>query len=145
MRINKYFQLEEFVYPELFQQRGWSAIKSVDSRIISSATQIREYTGFCLIINDWAWNPKGFELRGVRPFETKIGAEFSNHKYGRAIDFDLYEKGKRIESDEVREIVKQMKAAGKLFSITGMELGVNWCHIETSFSRHPEKIYLFKP
>lgn len=147
MKVNKYFRVQELVPEDVFQKRGWNSIQLMDSRIISSITQIREYSGASMIINDWLMGGRfgGFQYRGFRPPWAKVGVTWSQHKMGRAVDFDLYESGKRMHPDEVRAMIRKMKEDGKLRAVTGMEAGVNWVHIDCRYSRHPDKLMIFRP
>ena len=136
--IPKNFILEEFVPKEIFVSRGSMAWSLLDERIIITAETIREYFKKKVIINNWKWNGP-FSQRGLRTDKSMNDkAPYSQHIFGRAIDFDV----DGIHAEEVRQSVLQNK--DKFPYITGMELDVNWVHIDCRFLHNQARIKLFK-
>ena len=147
MRINKYFRLEEYLDKKTFQTRGWAGSTLLCPRMLYANYEIREYLGdgYLMVINDWLWKEEDFfEYRAYRPLDYRYGAEYSQHRFGRASDFDIYKSGTRIAPKDVQEIILDLKKKGSLSAISAMEVGENWTHIDCRFSRNPSKIMIFR-
>lgn len=82
------FTVEELVDKRTFQQYGAKSIWFLDERLIKGAFFLREYFGRSIIINNWSLGGK-FQQRGVRMAWTKTGVPESQHRKGRAIDFNV--------------------------------------------------------
>lgn len=80
----KHFDLEELVCPEIFRARGTRAWELLDTYALITLDQLREAFG-PLTVNDWHWGGK-FRYSGLRPRTGGEGAEYSQHRYGRAFD-----------------------------------------------------------
>ncbi len=52
----------------------------------------------------------------------KVGAKYSQHRFGRAVDFDV----KGISAETVRNDIRK----GYFSEITCIEADVNWVHID---------------
>lgn len=85
MKINQYFDLREFVPPEIWGRYGEKSIWFVDPKVFAIASAYREFFGVPVIVNTWH-NGGQLTYRGYRPPDTKIGATFSQHRFGRAFD-----------------------------------------------------------
>lgn len=82
--IPKYFSAKEFVHPSDYAAHGERCFELIDSRIIIAADKLREKFG-ATYINTWAFGgPR--QLSGLRPLNSTIGAKYSQHKFGRALD-----------------------------------------------------------
>lgn len=86
--INDYFDLREFVDQETWNQFGEKSIWFIDQRLIDGVTLIRKEMQRPITINNWHKLGK-FEYRGLRPKNCSVGAENSQHKYGRAVDISV--------------------------------------------------------
>jgi hypothetical protein len=122
----KYFKVEELVNPTIFKQFGSKSIMFIDDRIITAIEIIREEINTPIIINNWHNNGE-FENSGLRAFNCPIGAEFSQHKFGRAMDL----KQRKYSAEQLRQIIKEL-AKNKLKGlVTGIELKTDtWVHID---------------
>ena len=82
---SEHFKIEEFFPSSMLlkysEDRLWSLM---DSRIVWTADQLRERFGKA-IINNLPFGGHN-KFRGFRPFDCEMGAELSQHKFGRAID-----------------------------------------------------------
>lgn len=85
IRVNDFFYLDEFIPPEIYSVRGAKSIALMDDRIIEGVTLLRKYANVPFVINNWH---KGLDKdeRGLRLPNTRTGAKWSQHKFGRAID-----------------------------------------------------------
>jgi len=85
MKLNKYFYLQEFVPKQIWTKYGEKSIWFVDERVITLALAYREFFDVPIIINNWHTGGE-YMYRGYRPPRVNIGAEYSQHKFGRAFD-----------------------------------------------------------
>lgn len=131
----KHFILQELLDPDTWTalgDRGWSVL---DPRIVIAADALRDHFGAC-IINNWK---DGGDLKycGFRPANSPVGAAYSQHRFGRALDLHF-----NTDADDVRAYVL---AHSDLFpTITGMETGIPWNHIDCR-DHGGNQIMLFKP
>lgn len=134
MYLPKNFILQEF-FPRDFFERTYPILgrrmwQLIDNRILWTADALRGRYG-PMIINDWFWrkgNPNANQYRGFRPFDCKVGAAFSQHKFGRALDCVF----RRIDVKDVIEEIKNHDY-GEVIEfkyITTLEVGVSWLHID---------------
>jgi len=126
----KYFQIYELL-PQGFYERHCSLTSEeqlflmFDSRILESADNLRERYG-PMVCNDYRWGGDN-HLRGWRPTECLIGAELSQHKYGRALD--LVPTCESV--DKIRQDIIDDKHGYDFRFITAVEMEVSsWLHID---------------
>ena len=115
----KYFTLEE-LWPPGFDM-NWLVF---DERILKAADMLREEYG-PMICNDWKWGGKN-KFRGWRPPYTDVGAAYSQHKFGRALDLVPV----NCTAKEVTDIIRLTPDFHKLKYITCVEVGKPWVHID---------------
>lgn len=132
----KYFKIEELVSEKVLNELGeelcWGLI---DERLIKTLDSIREHFGKPIVVNNWK-NKGDYKDRGFRS-ETSTGAKYSQHKFGRAVDFDVV----GLTAREVRTNI--MKNIEKFPFLKRMEDDVNWVHIDVANTNSPN-IVLFK-
>jgi hypothetical protein len=136
-----FFATQELVPPSVYEALGESALLVMDDRILKTADTIRDFFKAPVIINDWIWNPdedRQRTLSGFRPCDTKLGAKYSQHKFGRAIDCLIPD----LDIEDVREAILSNRDAFPY--ITAMELVVPWLHVDCRTSSRDD-IILFKP
>lgn len=126
--IPKYFQIKELVPPETYNlvqglPNPWIIF---DERLLWTLDQIRSLFGKPITVNNWA--TKGdLKYRCFRPQTYKSCALYSQHFYGRAVDFDV----KGLSADQVRkEIIYRRKEEPAFQFINGLEINVPWVHID---------------
>lgn len=85
MKLNNYFDVREFVPPQIWNKYGERSIWFVDPKLIEIATLYREFFEAPIIINNWYIGGK-YMYRGYRPPRINVGTEYSQHKMGRAFD-----------------------------------------------------------
>lgn len=131
----RHFRIEELVTPELFEQFKdnqpmlWQFL---DVRALMTLDGLRERFG-PVTVNNWLWGGD-FTLSGLRPWDTTVGAPFSQHKFGRGFDA----KFKTVSAHEVRKELFQADALGRQFGmphfahITCVEdfPGMTWFHFD---------------
>lgn len=122
--IPKFFQPYELV-PEatykLLKNRPWVIWQLFDERVLYSADRIRKRYGK-MIANTWYLGGR-HQYRGWRPARCTIGAVYSQHRFGRAIDLVPVE----VTAEAIRQDIKN----GENFRyITSIEDGVLWLHFD---------------
>lgn len=154
-RINYYcprhFKAYELVPPEVYdapfidgKKFGERALQFVlDVRTLITADTIREFFAVPVIINDWYWQKrkgvprrKWLTQRGYRPPKSCIGARYSQHRFGRAIDCTLV----GITATAARDII--VNHPSEFPYITRVEDNVSWLHVDCANVFH-RGIYLF--
>ncbi len=140
MKISKHFDLRELVDRSTFQNEGESAVKFIDSRIPPLLEKIRQLCGNNpMTINNWHTGGR-FQYRGYRQKYCTIGARYSQHKQGKAVDFDV----KGMTADEVRGVLRLNQIELMKLGLTRIETGVSWVHIDLKETRL-NHLYEFKP
>ena len=86
---------------------------------------------------------KTFNLRGWRPADCTVGAKFSQHKKGNAVDFDVYLGKNRLPAATIRELLINNHEA--VPTLTRLEAGTNWVHADCKETGVTNGIVLFKP
>lgn len=121
-----HFTIPEFIGPETYAKYGNNALWFMDSRILWTIDATREYFNVPMTVNTWKQGGQ-YQERGLRLSSSDTGADMSQHKFGRAIDFDLA----GMTADVVRaEIKKNYKTEPAFRFITALEENVSWVHID---------------
>ena len=97
-----------------------------DDRALWTADQLWELYGPTVIANDWYWGGNN-RYRGWRPWNCKVGADLSQHKFGRALD----QKFKYATAEEVRQDIKKDPWKDEFQYIKSIEDNVSWLHFDT--------------
>jgi hypothetical protein len=127
------FYLDEFIDPMTYSARGERSLQLMDYRIICAIDYLRTTINRPIIINNWASGGQ-FRLRGFRPEGTRTGAKWSQHKFGRALDF-------HVPGMTVAEVHKVIQAhsrflieRGWLTTIEDSRDTPTWTHIDCRFT-----------
>jgi len=133
------FKIEEFVDRNTFQQRGELAISVMDWRILWTADAIRDYFKKPMTINNWSFGGNR-EWSGIRPPNTPFYSRFSQHSFGRAIDFLI----SGIDSTIVRKTIRDNPKEEAFKYITCIEdfSGMSWCHVDCRVLTGKQKRFL---
>lgn len=122
--VPKYFKDYELLPPEVIESAGVNALLLMDERILIALDAVRKLIGFPVIVNNWH-SGGSFTQRGFRT--EVIGAKYSQHRYGRAVDFDV----QGMTAEQVRNaIAGAWKTSTPLQNIRRMEADVSWVHID---------------
>ena len=90
MKVSKNFVLQEFVPPEIYKKIKKLSVVLLDPVIIDFAQFLRDRFACPVYVNTWhLYGEKGLKYRGWRPHDCEVGAQYSLHKYGRAIDLSM--------------------------------------------------------
>ena len=84
----KFFVVQEFIDRETYKRCGDNSIVLMSDEMIYTAVAIRNISQTPVMLNSWHTGGAN-QYRGYRPWDCPIGARFSMHKYGRAIDFKI--------------------------------------------------------
>ena len=128
-----YFRPNEIFPPEIIKMFTVNGVVSnniwmlMDERILLAADCLRLRYGICYI------NHNGMTQRGFRTDE-KVGAKFSQHRYGRALDINF----KNVTVKEVRDYI--INNPSLFVGITAVENVDGWLHIDC---RNCEPIMVF--
>lgn len=138
-----HFDLEELVDPVSWNLLGEKAWWLLDPRLLWTLEQIRERYNAPMTINTWKWqHDKPFTLRGFRPSSAALGGFHSQHRYGRAADFDVT----GMLADEVRADILAHKDDPAFQYITCLETDISWVHMDCrNWDRTKNGILLVKP
>jgi hypothetical protein len=134
MYIPKYFKIQELVPPKVYEALGVYAWGLIDNRVLFTIDQLRRRYG-PVIINTWHQGGDR-KCSGLRTLECNIGAEFSQHKFGRAVDCLFRD----VDAERVRQDI--LKNPNDFKEITSIELGTSWLHFDV---RNCKRIKTFKP
>lgn len=137
------FIIQELVSPEIYEEHGEKAWKFLDTRLLRSIQKLRSQFGPA-IINNWHMNHNSElstrKYSGLRPFDCDVGADMSQHKFGRAADMIFANH----TAEEVRRGIREVPE--RFPYITFVEDNVSWVHIDvrhTARSTDKEKDIIF--
>jgi len=126
IQISTNFYLDEFIPKEIYERFANHSKWFIDPRLVSLAQFVRDYFDKSVTINNWIFGGSR-NYSGFRPPNTTIGAVYSQHRFGRAIDPII----KGISPDEVRATIRKDK---DLFFQAGLrcveENTPSWTHLD---------------
>lgn len=129
MQVSKNFIIQEFVGPNMYKKWSDKAIWFVDSRIISLAQFIRDYFDMPMTINNW--HIGGNLLSEVYATLHQSGAQYSQHRFGRAIDFNL----SNLTTDEIQKEILKHQEVFMINGLTCIEADTpTWVHVDCRYT-----------
>jgi hypothetical protein len=134
----KHFDIKELVDKQTYDKFGEQAWMFFDDRILITLDNIREYFNKPVTVNNWSVGGS-YDSRGLRRPTDPTGASFSQHRFGRAIDFSV----KDMTADEVRKIILDGQDNSLFQYIKRIEKDTSWVHIDCA-NVDSEDIVLFK-
>ncbi|MCK5788153.1 MAG: hypothetical protein KAH32_04115 [Chlamydiia bacterium] len=142
-KIKEYFDVREFVSPDVWDKYGERSWKFIDSRLLDILLIIREEVGEAITINNWLYGGR-FTQRGLREntcdiVKNKTKIYLSAHVLGKAIDFDI----NGVTAEEGRTIITGLSHL--LPYKIRLEDGVSWIHLDVIDEPQNNKVYSFKP
>jgi hypothetical protein len=129
------FKTQELVPQAIYNQRKDMAIQLMDSRIIRFIDTLRDKLGKPIVINDWCFGGKNHQ-RGLRTESSTYYKRFSQHTYGRALDFNVV----GMDSDDVRQYILEHRNEDWCKDIMFMETGISWVHVDCRYTPNNEII-----
>ena len=131
----EHFATKEFVPIKIYERWGDAALMFMDVRMLWTADAVREYFNKRMFINF-----RDFQYRGFRPPSYIGGAELSQHRFGRALDFDI----EKVSADEVRQEIITHPREPAFRYITVLESSVSWVHADCRLTNQ-EDIKIIQP
>jgi len=128
MKISEHFDIEEFVPRGIFDQYGAKSIWYIDQQLIEGAEWLRSHFNAPITINNWHTGGK-FQERGFRVPTTTTGARFSQHKFGRAIDFNV----QGMTSDGVAKELIGLAHTSHFTTIEDPKFTQGWTHLDLRY------------
>lgn len=125
--IAKYFKLEELVPAEVitnYQGDRMNLWLLFDSRVIWTNDKLRMRYGK-MVMNTYFWGGSN-QYRGFRPWNAGVGAELSQHKFGRASDLVPVS----ISVEEIRQDIRAHPDLDEFKYIRAVENNTNWLHYD---------------
>jgi hypothetical protein len=130
MKVSKNFVIEEFVPPQIVRlyKGGERCLWFVDPRIIECGQLVRDILDSAITINNYHVGGP-YKERGFRLPNTRTGASYSQHRFGRAIDLSS-------EKYTPLEIIEAMRANYRKFAEIGIctienpEFTKTWVHLD---------------
>ena len=128
MKVSENFDLREFIPKDIYEAFGDRSIMFLDKRIIDIVQALRDITGKPVTINNWHTDGK-YSESGYRKPDTKTGAKYSQHKFGRAADVKV---AGMTPKDVVDIILKNQKFFVDLglTTIENVEHTPSWTHLD---------------
>jgi hypothetical protein len=121
----KHYVLSELIPVTHIHIREGILWQFFDDRLLWTADQLREVYGPGQV-NDYSWGGH-LTLRGWRPFDCPIGAEWSGHKFGVSLDINFRD----ATAEEIREDIREDPEREEFKYITEIENKVSWLHVST--------------
>jgi len=122
---SKHFKIHELVPQHIYEKYGEKAWRFIDLGLILSLDTLKErFPKGKITINNYYWGGN-FKWSGLRTPDSPHYFETSMHSFGKAVDpkFSAY------DSDIIR---KDIIDNPNIYPyIKGLELDVNWVHIDT--------------
>jgi hypothetical protein len=145
MYRTRHFAIQELVFPAFHaahRHRGDIMFMVFDRRALVTLDRLRERYGKA-VVNDWHWGGS-FELSGLRPPDSGVGAALSQHIFGRAFDC----KFQGVTAEEIRsEALASKRGQGSAFEhVARIEAfpGMAWFHFDVG-NADPERIVVVTP
>lgn len=88
MNVSPHFDLREFIPEQIYKTYGDQSIWFVDIRLVEGMEWLRTFFAAPITINNWHVGGT-FQYRGFRSPQATVGARLSQHKFGRACDFNV--------------------------------------------------------
>lgn len=122
----KNFKAHEFVPAAIYKDRGEKSIQLMDRELVIFIDKLRDELGRKITINNWFWGGR-FSQRGLRTQDSEHYSKYSQHSYGKAIDFDV----DGMSAGQVRQWIIDNRNLDWVKPICFIEDGVSWVHVDT--------------
>lgn len=135
----KHFDLEELVHPSFIKIFGPRCRMFLQQQALATLVQMRELLG-PITVNNWHVGGN-YELSGLRPSDTSIGAKYSIHKYGGAFDC----KFRDVTPREAQEyILTNSNQFPLLRRMENVDFTPTWLHFDVA-NTGVDDIIVFNP
>jgi hypothetical protein len=146
MKVSENFELEEFVSKNIFETWQAKSIWFVDVRLFIFLETLRKRMKTEMVINTWHYKEENLialnnkfatnynienrlQYRGFREPACTEGTELSQHRFGRAIDFDCI----GLEAETVRKELENNFSIYRLYGLSAIETNISWVHADLRF------------
>jgi uncharacterized protein YcbK (DUF882 family) len=140
----KNFRIEEFVPPSIFRKFGANSVRLLDINLLLTTQKMRDYFDASMTINNWHKPGGRFQNRAYRTPYSSVGATYSQHKMGRAIDFNVA----GMTPTQVHRTIMDNQHDFLTMGVTTIEdlaFTSGWTHIDTRITNQKENILVVKP
>lgn len=141
----RWFRIYELVPSEVYYRAGkTNRVESLwylfDNRILITADWLRTTYGK-MLANTWYWEGR-HQYRGWRPWSCPIGAEWSQHKFGRALDLIPLE----TTAEKIRQDIIKSPWDFIFQHITCIENEISWLHMDCrNWDKSENGLLIVKP
>lgn len=145
MRVRPDFDIRELVPPHIWDLHEQGAVDArwfLRPETLDMAQGVRDRYARRVEINNWLFGGE-LEERGYRVPSTDVGATYSQHKLGCAIDFEV----EGMTADEVREDIARNEQSFRRMGVTAIESGEyasTWVHMDCR-PTHQDQILVVTP
>lgn len=142
--MSKHFKIEEFVPSTLFALFGKKSWWFINPTMVAIADQLREDCGVPLVCNNWHTGGS-FQNRGYRTPQTTVGARYSQHRLGNALDLS----SSSMTPAQILQVIERNRekyVALGLTTIEDLQFTPTWLHLDCRpriEGVHPENGFLF--
>jgi hypothetical protein len=147
MYIPKYFSVKELVSRHIYEKnmaRGrspeWMFSTLLDERLLKTIDILRDQFG-PMTINDWYLPNGSTHYRGFRSPGCSVGADLSQHRFGRAADIIPRD----VSAKDIRDDIINQQNIPDFKYIGGLEMDVLWLHVDVRARDAQGNIRLFYP
>lgn len=129
MKVSNNFIIQEFITKDIHELK-YPSTWFIDDRIIKIAQFMRDRFNSSMFINTWhTGSKKQYNYRGYRSFDCEVGANYSQHKFGRAFDHNFIEYSPiEIYKDIIEN--EQLYYDQGVRAIENIDLTPTWIHID---------------
>lgn len=135
----RHFVIQELVSPEVYEARGEQSWQLLDVYLVITLDQLRDEFG-PIVVNNWHFGGN-FKYSGLRPLTGGVGAQFSQHRFGRAADC----KPQAITPQEMHaHILANQAKFPHLRVLEAIEATPSWVHVDVRNHSRPD-IWVVNP
>lgn len=142
-QLSPNFYLDEFMDQRTYRVFGERCQWFIDPKIVIIAQYMRTISGSPVTINNW-WHGGTFSYSGYRPRNATVGAEYSQHRFGRAVDL----KFRDLEPPEAARLVElhwhNLRAIG-LTTMEDIQFTRSWLHLDCRPGTKGHELFIVKP
>lgn len=142
-KLTENFYLDEFICPPIYSKHGARSVIFMDMRIVSGIQYLRDQSQKSIIINNW-FNGGKLDERGLRSFDTRTGAKYSQHKFGRAVDSNMAGFTIKEYFDFVMSHEKYLIENQLITTIENISFTRSWLHTDCRYTGL-DKILIVNP
>jgi hypothetical protein len=126
----KYFIVKDLVPESIYNAYKENSIWFLDNRVINVAEKLVELSGEKITCNSWA-SGGSLQFCGFRPLNCAIGASYSQHKFGRALDLHIV----GLSGKQMFELVLAYSSSLIPLGLTAIERGCSsWIHVDVRYT-----------